>query len=93
MANLLLSVFLSLQAADVGTSCHALSAGYFREGNGLMPSTCAGIVPVKIGAAAGIVTLTQVKVKREHRKWVYLVVTGISAYPVVHNVRALQARR
>ena len=93
MGNVLLSVFLSLQAADVGTTCHALSAGYFREGNGLMPSTCAGIAPLKIGATAGIVTLAQLKVKREHRKWVYLVVAGISTYPVVHNVRTLQARR
>lgn len=89
MGTLLLASLLSLQTADLGTTCIALRRG-FHEMNPIVPSHCGGAIATTAAGDLGLVYLT-----RNHAKIRAFVLIGASlaeGFAVSHNVRALRTK-
>ncbi len=80
-----------LQGADAASTCAALHRG-FREGNPLLPQSCAGIVGVK-AVTVVVLALGLPRLARAHPKLargVASVAISSSGVGVVWNVRVLR---
>jgi len=91
MFELLLALFIGLQAADTTTTLMAFNRG-FVEVNPLMPSSPSLLVGIKIGATTGS-SLVFIKAHKKHPKAVkrtLVVLNIIYAAVVIHNIKQLQ---
>jgi hypothetical protein len=89
MTGWLLAAFVSLQAADVTSTCYVLHTGRYREMNPFF-SRCAAIAPVKAAMTAGVVYAGSRLPNKAQRKWVWIAGAAASAYPVIHNMKTLK---
>lgn len=91
LSSALLAAFLSLQGADVSTSCYGFTHGY-HETNKLTGtrSSCAVIAAESAGVDVAALWLT-----RRHPRWrvaVLAVGVALEAKAVTHNVKELRRR-
>lgn len=84
----LLTAFLTVQTADVTTTCVGFSRG-LAEGDPLRPRSCVGVSALQGLTAAGTVYFGE-HLNEPQRRWYYILLTGISAAVVVHNVSLLR---
>lgn len=91
MTAAIFAIFLSAQAADLGTTCAALRQSAV-EANPLMPSTCSGQLIVKGATTAGIALGARALGKDHPRaaRWLVLGAASVSAYAALHNLRAMR---
>ncbi len=87
LTSIALAAFLSLQTADVATSCYAFRHGYV-EGNPLAftKDSCKVIAAESVALDVGFIALVQHKVKTPwKRALLYGLAAGVEAKAVYHN--------
>ena len=92
LANILFASFLSLQAADLGTTCAILHRqdAITWERNPPLPNGCLGVGVVKAGVVTGVVVLVHRQPKGWKRVALWATAGAISSVPVVLNLRTIR---
>ena len=91
LTSITLTIFLSAQGADLGSTCGALRSGYV-EANPLMPTTCAGQIAVKSAVSAGVLYGASRLHTRSPKaaRWLLAGAAGVSAYATIRNLRTIR---
>lgn len=91
MNGILLAALLSLQTADVSTSCVGFGRGHM-ETNPVVPTSCVGAATMTAAADTGLVWFTQKKIKtRWKRALVYGSLASIETFVLARNVARMHS--